>query len=625
MFVPSASHGQDSDSVEDNAAVAPAGRGDHQPGAGLTSHPGVATRGGHSSVGVAGGRPGAGHPGAPGLVPQLVTRAGRRAVVVSVGLELFASVAAAVFFVALARLVAGTPGPGTVVVTVVAGASHLVARVTAQWICRTSAIGEEEPLRERLLERWWHSASAAHDRARSGATIALFTDSVERFTQYRQGFVGRQLASGIAPLCVLAVLAVAVDPIIAVILAVAVPLVPWVIKRFGALSRTAATRSRQLRARLASQYLESIQGLETLTVHNAAGRVAGELAQAGENSRRATMAVLARNQLVLFVSDAVFSLAMVTLSAGLAAWRLGSAAITPPGAVAVVLCSVLLLAPLDVVASSFYVGMAGRGAQRVLQRFLAPARPEQDGAGRGSAPKRPDQAPHPVHEDAPGTPSIEVRGATLGYPGKVVLRDVEFDVPRGGRAVVLGPSGAGKSTLLRTLKGDLLPSSGEVVLDGLRLDASSQDRIRASSALVAQSTWLFTGSVRDNLTLVRADASDDELWAALELVDLAGFVRGMPHGLDSPVGERGQALSGGQAQRISLARAFLSGRQLLLLDEPTSQVDLFSEQVIMAALDRLAADHTIVLVTHRMSAASGASAVWSASAQTLHRMDAHNV
>ncbi|MFZ2625558.1 MAG: ATP-binding cassette domain-containing protein, partial [Propionibacterium sp.] len=207
----------------------------------------------------------------------------------------------------------------------------------------------------------------------------------------------------------------------------------------------------------------------------------------------------------------------------------------------------------------------------------------------------------------------------------VVLRDVDVEVPRGGRAVVLGPSGSGKSTMLRVLKGDLLPQSGEVLVDGVRLGAATRDRVRASSALVAQSTWLFTGSVRDNLALVRPQASEQELWAALELVDLADFVRGMPQGIDSAVGERGQALSGGQAQRISLARAFLSGRQLLLLDEPTSQVDLFSEQVIMAALDRLAADHTIVLVTHRMSAAGGASALWSVSAQTVRPTEVRNV
>lgn len=545
--------------------------------------------------------------------------------VVSAGLELFGSVAAAIFFVALARLVVDAPGPGTLLLAVAAGAGQLVASVLVQWICRTSAVREEQPLRERLLEHWWANASSASGGEGSGVRIALFTDSVERFTQFRQGFVGRQFASGIAPLCVLAVIAVSVDPVIAVILAAAVPLVPWVIARVGALSRTAARRSRELRGRLANQYLESIQGLETLTVHNAAGRVAGELAEAGERSRRATMAVLARNQLVLLVSDAVFSLAMVTLSAALAAWRLGSGAITPAGAIAVVLCSVLLLAPLDMVASSFYVGMAGRAAQRGLQRFLTPQAHSHPTEGTAEAAAgAPEAARRPPHTTGDETACIEVHGATIGHPGTVVLRDVDVEVPRGGRAVVLGPSGSGKSTLLRVLKGDLLPQSGEVLVDGVRLGAATRDRVRASSALVAQSTWLFTGSVRDNLALVRPQASEQELWAALELVDLADFVRGMPQGIDSAVGERGQALSGGQAQRISLARAFLSGRQLLLLDEPTSQVDLFSEQVIMAALDRLAADHTIVLVTHRMSAAGGASALWSVSAQTVRPTEVRN-
>lgn len=581
----------------------------------------------------AGGQPQ--HGDQPGV--RLGTSRGRQALALTVGLDLLASVAAAVFLVELARLIAQTPSSGGLIVAALAGLVHVASGAGCRSLCRVSSLSEEQPLRERLLERWWRTASGIHARPavasqepagiRSGDRISLFTDSVERFTQYRQGFAGRQRAAGIAPLCVLGVIAVSVDPVIAVILALAVPCAPLAIKRFSALSRTAANRSRELRSRLATQYLESIQGLETLAIANAAPRVARELAEAGERSRRATMAVLARNQLVLLVSDAAFSLVMVTLSAALAAWRLGSGAITPAGAIAVVLCSVLLLSPLDLVASSFYVGLAGQGAQRALQRFWAP---------RGESPQaqlRPAPNPGPEEriahhlaerksDEEHAAPSVRLSGAHLGYPGAPVLHDVDFTVPRRGRVVVLGPSGAGKSTLLRALKGDLLPEAGEVVIDGIALSAGTQERVRGHSALVAQSTWLFTGSIRDNLALVNPQADEDALWQALQLVDLAGFVTRMPDGLDSAVGERGQALSGGQVQRLSLARAFLSGRELLLLDEPTSQVDLFSEQVIMAALDQLAADHTIVLVTHRPSAVAGASAIWEVANHGLQQIPA---
>ncbi len=170
-------------------------------------------------------------------------------------------------------------------------------------------------------------------------------------------------------------------------------------------------------------------------------------------------------------------------------------------------------------------------------------------------------------------------------------------------AVILGPSGGGKSTLLKALKGDIVPISGDIHVDGVPLTLATRSTVRSRSALVAQTTWLFTGTIASNLRLGRADATDDELWEALRLVDLAGFVERAPLGLDTPVGERGLALSGGEAQRLSLARAFLSGRDLLLLDEPTSQVDLHSEHAIQNALEEMSGSRTIVLVTHRPSMA----------------------
>ena len=183
-----------------------------------------------------------------------------------------------------------------------------------------------------------------------------------------------------------------------------------------------------------------------------------------------------------------------------------------------------------------------------------------------------------------------------------MLTAVDLEVPAGRRLAVVGPSGAGKSTLLALLAGDLLPTSGTVSINGTRSSAATADEVRGASALVTQSTWLFTGTIADNLRLADPDATPERMWWALEAANLADEVRAMSQGLETAVGERGMSLSGGQAQRLSLARAFLADRPLLLLDEPTSQVDLASEAQIVEAIERLAEGRTVVTVSHRAGA-----------------------
>ena len=170
-------------------------------------------------------------------------------------------------------------------------------------------------------------------------------------------------------------------------------------------------------------------------------------------------------------------------------------------------------------------------------------------------------------------------------------------------------SGAGKSTLVSLVSGDLLPARGTLRVDGTALTPATQDEVRAASAVVAQSTWLFTGTIADNLRLADPGATEARMWQALEAANLAEEVRLMPEGLDTLLGEQGLGLSGGQAQRVSLARAFLADRPLLVLDEPTSQVDLDSEARIVEAVERVSAGRTVLTVSHRAGAVAGADRV----------------
>jgi ABC-type multidrug transport system fused ATPase/permease subunit len=173
-----------------------------------------------------------------------------------------------------------------------------------------------------------------------------------------------------------------------------------------------------------------------------------------------------------------------------------------------------------------------------------------------------------------------------------VLEDVDLAVEPGEVVALVGPSGAGKSTLAALISGLVSPDTGLVEVEG---------RV----AVVSQQPFLFHGSLRENLLLAAPDADDEHLWAALEAADLTGVVAGNEHGLDLQVGERGLQLSGGEAQRLTIARMLLTGAPIVVLDEPTSNVDIETEAKVRAAIERLTVDKTVIVIAHRRSTIAG--------------------
>ena len=542
---------------------------------------------------------------------------GRRAAIASFVLAVLGSLAQAWALVGLGRALGAllTAGGGAVAAgawrplllqAVLAAAAAGACQIGVEVLSRTSATREEGRLRSRLLAHLFDLGPARAADLRSGSTVSLLTDGAERVALYRQTFLAPTAAAFASPALVLALLAVVIDPLPCLVLLVAVVLVPGFIIALHLRVRRSSSGSRRARTRLAGAYLDAIQGLTTLTLARAAARTAADLRRAGEDNRRAVMGLLAGNQLVILVTDCLFSLFFIAAAAGMALVRLRAGAIDVGDALALVLTSFVLLEPLDRVGAFFYVGMGGLANQRAMRRVLGARRPD------GAAPDDGGPvAPPGGRDDA--APALSLRRVTASWAGDgdgaVVLSDVDLTVARGEHVALIGPSGAGKSTLLALASGDLLPAAGTVRVGGIASTAATQDEVRAASALVAQSTWLFAGTIADNLRLADPTATPERMWRALERANLAQEVRLMPAGLDTVVGENGLGLSGGQAQRVSLARAFLADRPLLLLDEPTSQVDLAGEAQIIEAIDRLAAGRTVLTVSHRAGALTGADRV----------------
>lgn len=217
-------------------------------------------------------------------------------------------------------------------------------------------------------------------------------------------------------------------------------------------------------------------------------------------------------------------------------------------------------------------------------------------------------------EEVPQTPEVTdgvnvdafegmaMREVSFAYRDKKILFDIDVDI-RPGRVVrIAGPSGMGKSTLLKLLMRFWDPQSGRVTISGLDLRDVNTASLRSQQGLMEQDTFLFAATIRENLLVAKANASDEELMAALEKAALRELVERLPQGLDTQLAELGDSLSGGERQRLGLARVFLQDAPLLLLDEPTSNLDALSEASVLKALQENRADKTVVIVTHRASA-----------------------
>ena len=527
--------------------------------------------------------------------PAVSSPAGRRAGALSFGLTLLGALGSGWCLIstgrALGALLRSSSAAGLLAQALAAAALSAVCQLLAQRVARFSAITEEAHLRRLTLAHLLGLGPARAADVRSGATASLLTDGAERVALYRQTFLAPTLAAAAAPLLVLIELAVVVDVVPALVLTAAVIMVPAFIIWCHSRLRASSSDSRRARMRLAAEYLDAIQGLRTLTLARAAERTSARLRLEGESNRRAVMGLLAGNQLVILLTDGLFSLFLITAAAGLALLRLSTGVIDVGDALAIVLTSYVLLEPLAHVGAFFYVGMGGMANQRAIRRILSRPLPHSTTSpGARTSPAATAQS------------SIMLDDVEATWGADPVLEGVDLSVRRGESLAIVGPSGAGKSTLMAVLAGNLLPSSGSVRVEGTELSAVTQDEVRSASALVAQTTWLFTGTIADNLRLAQPYATPSQMWQALEVARLDKEVALMPEGLETQVGEAGLGLSGGQAQRLSLARAFLADRPVLLLDEPTSQVDLASEAAIVKSIEQLARGRTVVTISHRAGA-----------------------
>ena len=456
----------------------------------------------------------------------------------------------------------------------------------------------EPTLRHSMIRQVFALGPSQRTNERAGRVVNSATDGVERVAAYKGIFLAPMIASLTTPILVVILVALTIDPASGGFLAIAIPLVPICVLGFRKAFKPVSSRYRHASRQLAAKELDAIQGLGDLALMNAGKDMGKRLAEAAEEVRSKVMSYLAGNQLILLVIDSVFSLGMITGAIALALIRYKQGAISVGEGISLVLLSSIMLDPLDRIGQFFYIGMGGIAANKEIKKFIKQTPPVTDAKGV-KAPAIPPQRGE-----------IRLSGVSFSYTKDTpVLQGANLTLTQGEHVALAGPSGAGKSTISALLQGFLRPTRGRVSLNGVDLATAPLSWVRAQTAVVEQSTYLFSGTLRDNLLLASPVATDDQLIEALRAAHLGEFVDTLPGGLDARVGARGLAVSGGEAQRIAIARAFLKNASIMILDEPTAHVDLASEREILASLETVCAGRTTLTISHRDATIKGADRV----------------
>ena len=451
-------------------------------------------------------------------------------------------------------------------------------------------------LRKRLYAKVVALGPAHFGLERTGDVLLSMVDGVEQLETYFGEYLPQLVTAAATPVVVLVLLAFLDFPVSALLFGFAMftLLAPSLFHRWDA--RSSMRRSVAYRS-FAAEFLDAVQGLATLKAFGQSTARGRRLADRAHDVFRSTMWVLATNALTRGITDTGIAVGSAAVL-GYGAWRVTQGQMSLDVLLVVLMMGIEVFRPQRDLRALLHNGMMIRAAADGIFSVLdARAKVEPPSA--------------PLALDGPLAPTVEFEAVSFAYPGgrRAAHRELSFRVGAGERVGFVGESGAGKSTIVRLLLRFYDPDEGVVRVGGHDLRELHPDDIYRGVAVVNQDTYLFHGSVEDNLRFGKPDASDGELEAAARAANAHEFISRLPQGYATVVGERGIKLSGGQRQRIAIARALLRDAPILILDEALSAVDAENEAVIQQALDRLMQGRTTLIFAHRLSSVIGADRI----------------
>jgi len=454
-------------------------------------------------------------------------------------------------------------------------------------VAHETAARVQKALRRTLYDRIAALGPGTVGRQRSGGLTLSMIDGVEQLETYFGQFLPQFLIALLSPVLIFAAVAFIDLPVALVMLGFALVALfaPGLWHKFDVKN---SQRRQKSYASFAAEFLDSIQGLATLKAFGQGKARADKLEVEARDLFRRTMWVLGTNALARGITDTSIACgAAAALIYG--ASRVEAGALSLSALLIILMLGIEIYRPMRELRTVLHQGMVGLSAAQGIYRIL------DDKPGVADAPAR--------RLDKALAPTIEFEDVRFSYPGtrRTVHDGLSFRAEAGERLGLVGPSGGGKSSIVRLLLRFYDPDHGRILLGGHDLRSLPFAEIRSLISVVNQDTFLFHGTVEENIRLGRPDASHEDLEDAARAANIHDFILSLPQGYQTTIGEKGIKLSGGQRQRVAIARALLRDTPILVLDEALSAVDAENEAVIQEALDRLMQGRTTLILAHRLS------------------------
>lgn len=463
----------------------------------------------------------------------------------------------------------------------------------------------KQELRQRLYEKLTRLGSSYHEKVPTAEAVQVAVEGVEQLEVYFGKYIPQLFYSILAPITLFVVLAF-VSLKASLVLLICVPLIPLTIIGVQKLAKRLLGRYWGIYTELGDSFLENLQGLTTLKIYQADEQKAQEMDQEAEHFRKITMKVLMMQLNSIIVMDVVaYGGAALGIIAVLREFAAGTVSLG--GTVTMILLSAEFFIPMRLLGSFFHIAMNGMAAS---DRLFAILDLEEGQAGEECL--------------GDGPASVIFRDVCFSYDGeRQILDQVSFQLPENGLISLVGTSGCGKSTIAGLLTGRNRGYRGTIRIGGKELSRIREDSLLSHVTMVSHNSYLFKGTVRENLLMAAPMANEKEMEAALKKVNLYEFLKSQ-RGLDTELMERGSNFSGGQCQRLALARALLHDTPIYIFDEATSNIDAESEEQIMKVVRELSQNHCVLLISHRLANVVDSQSIYVLSGGRLAEEGTHN-